>query len=132
MNIDYAWRGETSDAALNALHAAAFDHGVEDFAWTRQLEAHSLGWVTGHHDGDLVGFVNVAWDGGTHAFILDTMVDLAMHRRGIGTGLIGIAAAEARAAGCHWLHVDFESHLDGFYFDACRFVSTKAGLIALN
>jgi hypothetical protein len=30
-----------------------------------------------------------------------------------------------------WLHVDFEDHLRGFYFDACGFTPTNAGLIEL-
>ncbi|MBA3290822.1 MAG: GNAT family N-acetyltransferase, partial [Actinobacteria bacterium] len=44
---------------------------------------------------------------------------------------IAVAVAEARAAGCEWLHVDFDDHLRTFYFDACGFVPTNAGLIAL-
>ena len=37
----------------------------------------------------------------------------------------------ARAARCEWLHTDFEDHLRSFYFDACGFVPTNAGLIEL-
>ncbi|KKD02159.1 acetyltransferase, partial [Streptomyces sp. WM6386] len=37
----------------------------------------------------------------------------------------------SRAAGCEWLHVDFEEHLRSFYFEACGFRETTAGLIAL-
>jgi hypothetical protein len=32
---------------------------------------------------------------------------------------------------CEWLHVDFEDHLRAFYFDACGFEPTNAGLIGL-
>ena len=39
--------------------------------------------------------------------------------------------AWARSAGCEWLHVDFEDHLHGVYFDACGFTPTNAGLIEL-
>jgi hypothetical protein len=42
-----------------------------------------------------------------------------------------VAVERARAAGCEWLHVDFEDHLRGFYFDACGFTPTNAGLIEL-
>jgi hypothetical protein len=42
-----------------------------------------------------------------------------------------VAVREARAAGCEWLHVDFEDHLRAFYLDACGFVPTNAGLIEL-
>jgi hypothetical protein len=44
---------------------------------------------------------------------------------------VRIAEREARAAGCEWLHVDFEDYLRAFYFDACGFTPTKAGLIEL-
>ena len=83
-------------------------------------------------DGEgLVGFVNVPWDGGVHAFILDTLVaDRAQHH-GVGTRLVAVAASEAKAAGCEWLHVDFEDHLRPFYFGSCGFTPTNAGLIAL-
>jgi hypothetical protein len=37
----------------------------------------------------------------------------------------------ARAAGCEWLHVDFEDHLRRFYLGACGFTPTNAGLIEL-
>jgi ribosomal protein S18 acetylase RimI-like enzyme len=81
--------------------------------------------------GRLVGFVNVPWDGGVHAFVLDTMVARRAARRGIGKRLVAITAGEAGAAGCEWLHVDFEDELRLFYFDACGFRPTNAGLIAL-
>jgi len=87
--------------------------------------------VCAREDGRLVGFVNVAWDGGVHAFVLDTVVAPAAGRRGIGTRLVAIATENARAAGCEWLHVDFEPHLRSFYFDACGFRPTDAGLIQL-
>jgi GNAT superfamily N-acetyltransferase len=78
------------------------------------------------------GFVNVAWDGGVHAFILDTLVAVRVRRRGIGTRLIATAAGHARAAGCEWLHVDSDDHLTAFYIQACGFTPTSAGLIALT
>ena len=96
------------------------------------MERHSLGWVCARLDGELVGFVNVAWDGGTHAFVLDTVVAAAVQRRGVGTGLVAAAVRHARTAGCEWLHVDFEDHLAGFYLEACGFTPTRAGLIALS
>jgi hypothetical protein len=45
--------------------------------------------------------------------------------------LIAVAVEGAREAGCEWLHVDFEDHLRQFYFGACGFRPTDAGLIAL-
>lgn len=132
MNVRYEWRGEFANAAVNGLHAEAFGHRVlagDD--WYGQVRRHSLGWVCAWDGEELVGFVNVAWDGSVHAFILDTMVSAAAGRQGVGTKLVAVATDEARRAGCEWLHVDFEDHLTGFYFDACGFTPTNAGLIAL-
>jgi ribosomal protein S18 acetylase RimI-like enzyme len=138
MPITYAWRGAFDNLALNELHAEGFEHKVLDDDWRVQLERHSLGWVCAYESGDggegedsLVGFVNVAWDGAVHAFVLDTLVSAHARRRGIAKELIAIAQREAREAGCEWLHVDFEDHLRDFYFDACGFVPTNAGLISL-
>ena len=129
--ITYEWRGEFENTAVNALHAEGFGHRFADIDWYTQVHRHSLGWVCAQDAGVLVGFVNVAWDGGVHAFVLDTVVDARAQRRGIGTGLIETAVRRARAAGCEWLHVDFDDHLAEFYFRACGFQPTKAGLIAL-
>ena len=130
MTISYEWRGDFDNAALNALHAEGFGAGpLVD--WRDRVGRHSLGWVCARRDGDLVGFVNVIWDGGAHAVIFDTVVAEAARHRGVGAGLVGEAARQARAAGCEWLHVDFEDHLAAFYFRACGFTPTSAGLIAL-
>jgi GNAT superfamily N-acetyltransferase len=100
--------------------------------WWAQVNQHSLGWVLARaEDGAPVGFVNVAWDGGVHAFILDTVTSAAHLRQGIGTELVKVAADGARAASCEWLHVDFEDHLRTFYFESCGFRPTNAGLIPL-
>jgi GNAT superfamily N-acetyltransferase len=126
------WRGDFTNAELNALHAEGFDHEVLDWDWRAQVRRHSLGWVCARgDDGSLVGFVNVIWDGGSHAFVLDTLVAAHARRQGIGAGLVAVAVREARAAGCEWLHVDFEDHLRAFYVEACGFRPTDAGLIAL-
>jgi len=88
-------------------------------------------YICAYSDGELVGFVNVAWDGGVHAFVLDTAVRSDMRRQGIGRELVRRAAAAARAAGVQWLHVDYESRLEGFY-RKCGFRPTAAGLINLR
>ena len=134
MTFTYQWRGDFSSAEANALHAECFGHAVlgdDEWDWRGQVERHSLGWVCARDGAELVGFVNVAWDGVVHAFVLDTMVTAAQRRHGVGTRLVEVAVREARAAGCEWLHVDFEDHLRAFHFDACRFVPTNAGLIEL-
>ena len=132
--ITCTWRGDFENPEVNGLHAEAFDHPVYDdegWDWHAQVERHSLGWVTARDGAQLVGFVNVAWDGQVHAFVLDTMVAEAARRRGIGEELVAIAVTESRRAGCEWLHVDFEDHLRDFYLETCGFVPTNAGLIAL-
>ena len=131
MGVTYEWRGDFDNAEVNALHAEAFGHPVLEDDWEGQVERHSLGWVCARDGDELVGFVNVPWDGGVHSFILDTMVAAKARKQGIGTQLVAIATAEARAAGCEWLHADFDDHLRTFYFDACGFTPTNAGLIAL-
>ena len=110
---------------------AGFERAETPYDWRGQVERHSLGWVCARDGDDLIGFVNVVWDGATHAFVLDTLVTERFRRHGVGTRLVEIAAENARAAGCEWLHVDFDDHLRAFYFDACGFVPTNAGLIEL-
>jgi GNAT superfamily N-acetyltransferase len=139
--IAYQWRGPFDGREVSALHAEAFggqggsggagDRGAGPRDWQAQVERHSLGWVCARDGGDLAGFVNVAWDGGAHAFIVDTMVAAGMRGRGIGTGLVALAIREARRAGCAWLHVDFEEHLRPFYVNGCGFTPSCAGLVAL-
>jgi GNAT superfamily N-acetyltransferase len=132
--IRYEWRGEFDNDAINRLHAEGFGHRLLDDDWRSQVDKHSLGWVCAYDGGgdDLVGFVNVPWDGGVHAFIIDTLTAPRVQRQGIGTQLIAIATREAAAAGCEWLHVDFDDHLAGFYFESCGFRPTQAGLIPLK
>jgi GNAT superfamily N-acetyltransferase len=91
----------------------------------------SLLYVTAHLDGKLVGFVNLAWDGGEHAFLIDTRVAPEFRHRGIGTGLVKRAVREAATRDIKWVHVDFEPHLKSFYSD-CGFRHTEAGLIELR
>jgi ribosomal protein S18 acetylase RimI-like enzyme len=129
--IAYEWRGVFDNTEINVLHAAGFAHRVLDDDWWTQVNQHSLGWVCARRAGTLVGFVNVVWDGAAHAFILDTVVASTVRRQGVGCQLVAHAAEHARSAGCAWLHVDFEDHLQPFYFDSCGFRPTSAGLIAL-
>ncbi|MEU7904323.1 GNAT family N-acetyltransferase [Actinoplanes sp. NPDC049118] len=131
MTIAYGWRAGFGSDALDALHAAGFDRPPEGIDWLARVERHSLGWVCARLRERLVGFVNVAWDGGAHAFILDTVVAPDVRGRGVGTGLVRVATDGARAAGCRWLHVDYEAGLAGFYQKACGFTPTAAGLVAL-
>jgi predicted N-acetyltransferase YhbS len=132
MDVSYQWRGGFDDAEVDALHAEGFGHPPTAGDWWARLHRHSLGWVCARESDELVGFVNVAWDGAAHAFVLDTLVSERLRDRRVGTGLVQLAAREARAAGCEWLHVDFEDHLRPFYLDACGFRPTSAGLVRLT
>jgi GNAT superfamily N-acetyltransferase len=136
MAITYEWRGEFDNVEVNALHAEAFETRLFDeseWNWKVLVEAHSLGWIVARNDdGTLVGFVNVLWDGLVHAWIQDTMVAISARGENVGTQLVAAARDGARDAGCEWLHVDFDDHLRPFYFDACGFTPTTAGLIALQ
>lgn len=127
--VTYRVNPAASDGELNSLFAAAWPaHVTADF---EPMLKHSLAYVCAYGGDKLVGFVNLAWDGGIHAFLLDTTVAPAWQRRGIGRELVRRAAAEAQARGMHWLHVDYEPHLDAFY-RSCGLRPTMAGLLRLG
>jgi GNAT superfamily N-acetyltransferase len=130
-HVRYHWRADATDAELVALTEAHGGHSEP--GWWDQIRPYSLGWVTARLPGGaLIGFVNVAWDGGDHAFLIDTKVASSHQRQGIATSLVAEAVSQARAAGCEWIHVDFLADLAPFYFGACGFRPTPAGLIHLR
>ncbi len=125
-------RFAVDDVALSALHDRAFGStstGMQP--WATRLARHALTWVGAFNGDVLIGFVSLGWDGGAHAFLLDTAVDPACQRRGVGRALVEAAVAEATRAGCEWVHVDYEPQLMSFYRDACGFRPTDAGLLHL-
>jgi GNAT superfamily N-acetyltransferase len=120
---------DPDDDKINLLHALAFggtDSGVSP--WTDRLRRHSVTWVGAFSGDELVAFVHVVWDGGVHGFLLDTVVHPLHRRRGLGRAVVEAAVERAGAVGCDWLHVDYETHLEPFYRDACGFEATAAGL----
>lgn len=118
-----------ANADLNALWAAAWNSPeTRDFG---PVLARSLAHLGAYDGQQLVGFVNVAWDGGLHAFILDTCVHPRCRRRGIATQLVRQAAEVAQARGAAWLHVDFEPQLRAFYA-GCGFRPSAAGVMRLG
>ena len=129
-DIVLRWRGPLTDDEMVDLVTS---HGGTPVpGWWDQIRPHSLGWVTARTgDGTVVGFVNVVSDGDDHAFLIDTKTHSAYQRRRVGTRVVKFAAGHAKAAGYEWLHVDFDPHLQAFYFDACGFEPTDAGLIHL-
>jgi hypothetical protein len=130
--VTYEWRGHFTNEGANALHAECFHHEPRQDDWWDRVNQHSVGWVCAWAGEELVGFVNVAWDGGVHAFVLDTMVVARLHRRGVGETLVKVAAEKAAAHGCEWLHVDLVDHLRPFYFDGRIFTAANAGLLRLK
>ena len=128
--IAYRINPNLSNETLNRLSSATWvGHSPSDFS---SVLAHSLAYIGAFAaDDQLIGFVNLAWDGGVHAFLLDPTVDPAWQRRGIGKELVMRAIEEVRLRSCAWLHVDFEAHLEPFYAQ-CGFQPTRAGLVHLK
>ncbi len=127
--IRYLTSSPVTNEQLNALFGAAWSgHTPSDFD---KILSHSLLYICAYSDEKLAGYVNVAWDGGIHAFILDTTVHPDFQRRGIGLELVRCAANEAGQRGIEWLHVDYEPHLEDFYHK-CGFQPTLAGLLNLK
>ncbi len=94
-------RFQVDDDVLSELHRRAFGGPAgAPGPWAERLQRHSLTWVGAFDADDLVGFVHLCWDGGVHAFVLDTMVHPDHQRRGIGRSLLRAAAAEGERAGC--------------------------------
>ena len=130
-NFDVIYRisPPVTNDEMNQLFADAW--GNADPTDFRPILERSLAYVCAYHAARLIGFVNLAWDGGVHAFVLDTTVRTEFQRRGIGRRLIEKAVEAASECGVEWLHVDFEPHLQNFY-DKCGFKNTRAGLIKLK
>ncbi|MFE2145074.1 GNAT family N-acetyltransferase [Streptomyces sp. NPDC059456] len=105
-----------ADAELNELFGAAWPgHRTAAFG---PVPERSTAWIAARRGGRLVGCVNVAGDGGAHAFIPGATVHPDERRRGLGVRLVRAAAEAARARGAQWLHVDYEPHLEPFYAGA--------------
>jgi GNAT superfamily N-acetyltransferase len=130
-DIQLLWRGPFTSAEANLLHAAAFGTRVysdDEWDWVALVERHSLGWCTARHEGALVGFANVIWDGLVHAWLQDVMVSPSQQQSGIGQAMVELVVEESRRAGCEWLHVDFDDGMTDFYLQRCGFTPTNAGL----
>ncbi len=114
---------------MNILWSEAW--GKKGYNNFEPILARSLVHVGAYDENRLAGFVNVATDGGIHAFLIDTTVATSHARRGIGTELVKWAVTLATERGAEWIHVDYEPHLESFY-QRCGFRPTQAGLIDLR
>ena len=80
----------------------------------------------------MVGFANLAWDGGVHAFLVDVLVAPARQREGIGTALVAEAVRLATEAGCAWLHADYAPRLAAFFTGRCGLAPATATQLRLH
>jgi GNAT superfamily N-acetyltransferase len=128
-SVELAVNAELSNEGLAGLFRLGWPESpVRDYE--AEL-AYSFCWVSAHSGSLLVGFVNVAWNGGKHAFLLDAVVHPDWRQRGVGRALVAEAVNRARQGGLEFLHVDHEARLAPFY-QRCGFESTAAGLIRLK
>lgn len=126
--IRYAVREPVELATLQSLFRVSWESG-EKQGYDRVLER-SFTWLTAHDGDDLVGFVNVAWDGGVHLFLLDTTVAPSHRGRGLGLELVRRTVAACRGQG-EWLHVDSDQDLMEHLYSPAGFYPVHAGTAAL-
>lgn len=127
--MEYGIEPDLSDRDLNDLFASAWEnHAERKFG---PVLKRSMTYVGAFDGSRLVGFVNVAWDGGAHGFIPDTTVRRGFQRRGIGSEMMKRVAEIAAKRGIEWLHVDYDPHLEEFC-RGCGYRRTEAGLLNLR
>ncbi len=102
--VQFAFRNSPplTNTDIQCLFAHSWPDRNSDEDYSPVLER-SLGCICAYDGDELVGFVNVAWDGGSHGFILDTTVAPEYRRQGVGTELLKRAAQLARDKGLVWL-----------------------------
>lgn len=100
--------------------------GVADFRsiLTRSL-THTGAYVSG---GYLIGFANLAWDGGIHGFLTDVCVLPDYRDHGVGQSLVEAILSVARKRGLEKIHTDFDPYLKKFYL-SCGFKPVEAGIL---
>ena len=126
--VRYDRRRPLIAADLEALFEVAW--GVPKPNYKEVLE-HSFTWVTAHSGSELIGFVNIASDGGVHFFLLDTAVHPDWQHRGVGRRLVEEAITACTGRG-EWLHVDAPEELMDSLYIPCGFKPTPAGVINLR
>jgi hypothetical protein len=129
--IYYSTNTDLANGDLNALFADAWpNHAPRDLL--ASSGAVVLATCVHLADGVLVGFVNVAWDGGVACLLArphgTPRFPEARRRR---PQLVCHAVELARSKGVEWLHVDYEARLTEF-FRKCGFRTTEAGLMNLE
>lgn len=120
--VEYRHRESLDLEELQALFEASWPDGRKP-GYGMVLE-HSFTWVSAHSDHRLVGFVNIAWDGGKHFFLLDTTVHPARRGHGIGRQLVMEAIGDCPGA----VHVDADEQLMTRFYGPCGFRAVPAGI----
>ena len=129
--VDFVYRicPTMTNEELNPLFAVSWpEHEWRDFA---PVLSRSLTYICAFAKGRLIGFVNLAWDGGLHAFLLDPTVHPDWRGRGIGRHLVHRTVVVVQGPGVERVHVDFDWPLWDFY-RKCGFGPTEAGWIHLD
>ena len=127
-SVRYETHREIDLSKLNELFRAAWGSPKPEYAG---VLPRSFTWIAAWSEDQLVGFVNVAWDGGVHFFLLDTTVHPEWQRLGIGTQLLEGAVRACQGRG-EWLHVDAPEELMRRLYMPCGFRPTAAGLLDLK
>ena len=95
--LRYCLKSPLTNEALNALFAASWpEHRLRDF---QPILSRSLVFISAFQAEQLAGFVNMAWDGSVHAFLLDTTVHTDVRKQGVGSELVRNAVETAREHG---------------------------------
>lgn len=118
-----------SQQMLSDLWRATWEiDGLADF---RAVLKRSLTHIAAYRNDHLIGFANMAWDGGVHGFLVDVCVHPDYRDHGIGQSMVESALSVARQRGLKKVHVDFDPHLRDFY-RSCGFKSTDAGILTIE
>lgn len=125
-DIEYRLGAAVTDEQLNGLFSESWPNYRR--ASFRSVLKEGLTYICAFRKEQLVGYVNIAWDGRSHAFVLDPTVHPLCRQQGIGRQLVMRGIAAAKEAGVEWVHVDFEPHLREFYRQ-CGFQASEAGVI---
>lgn len=128
-NISYTINASLDINTLNSFMEKVW----KDHVWINynQVLSRSLSYITANCGNEIIGFINIVWDGNKHAFLLDTSVDPNFRNKGIGKELVIKAISECKANFIEWIHVDYEEKYENFYRQ-CGFVQkTSASLLHL-
>lgn len=100
-DISFGFNQPLANDDLNSLFASTWGYSSlqpRRYDFQPMLER-SMAYACAHSSGRLVGFVNLAWDGGVHTFISAAVVHPDFQKRGIGSQLVRQVVDVARKRG---------------------------------